>query len=83
MNTNSFLNPCTSTSKMSAFNRLNSQNFKKEKPNSVLQDDGFEDEFIEGDFTKNLTISALNNWSQQRLISIPLKAKKLYCPLAN
>lgn len=68
---------------MSAFNRLNSQNFKKEKPNSVLQDDGFEDEFIEGDFTKNLTISALNNWSQQRLISIPLKAKKLYCPLAN
>lgn len=79
MNTNSFLNLSTNNSKKSAFNRLNSQNLKQQKPNSVLQDDGFEDEFIEGDFTKNLTISALNYWSN----SFQLRPMKLLCPPAN
>jgi len=79
MNTISFLNPCTKKSNMCAFNRFNRQNFKQQKPNSVLQDDGFEDDFIEGDFTKNLTISALNHWSNL----IQIRAKKLYCPPAN
>jgi hypothetical protein len=79
MNTNYFLIQSTNNFKTSAFNRLNSQNFKQQKPNPVLQEDGFEDEFIEGDFTKNLTISALNHWSN----SIQIRAKKLYCPPAN
>jgi hypothetical protein len=83
MNTIYFPTLCTKQSKTFVASPFHNQVFKQQKPSSVLQEDYLEDDFIDGDFTKKLIISTLNNWSRQHFKLYPYYPKRQYCPSAN
>ncbi len=83
MNTNYFLKPISNHQNTSGFNQLTKHSFKQQNSNSILQDDELDDEFTDGDFTKNLIIATLNNWSRQHFQTDRLQPMKLACSSAN
>lgn len=83
MNTNYLLKTNSNHQIASGFNHLINQAYKQQHSNSILQDDAIEDDFTDGDFTKNLIIATLNNWSKQHFQADHLQPIQLKCPSVN
>lgn len=83
MNTNYLLKSNSNHQISRGFNHLTKHSFKQQNSNSILQDDALEDDFTDGDFTKNLIIATLNNWSRQHFQTEQFQAITLDNPLVK